>query len=148
MSHALAVVLSYVNKVDSSSVSPLQHIVKFSSLPDHFALRQAEEPLPASAYNVHLYFHPSLCVHQMSIGCRYSIFPGWQERLLEFVSSHLCSWEIDVLAMTAGGPMCEVCKESQARYKCPGCQMRTCSLQCSKGHKSISGILFTPEVKP
>ncbi|KAI9504537.1 hypothetical protein BX070DRAFT_222347 [Coemansia spiralis] len=34
---------------------------------------------------------------------------------------------------------CEICEESLAKYRCPGCLARTCSLQCSKRHKSNTG---------
>ena len=30
---------------------------------------------------------------------------------------------------------CEVCTESLARYKCPGCLVQTCSVPCVKKHK-------------
>ncbi|KAJ1726445.1 Box C/D snoRNA accumulation [Coemansia biformis] len=30
---------------------------------------------------------------------------------------------------------CGLCGESRAKYKCPGCLVRTCSLACSRGHK-------------
>jgi hypothetical protein len=34
---------------------------------------------------------------------------------------------------------CELCKAEKAKYCCPGCSMRTCSLQCSKQHKALTG---------
>lgn len=37
------------------------------------------------------------------------------------------------------GTMCEVCGEFEAKYKCPRCFKRTCSLKCSKLHKTQSG---------
>ncbi len=30
---------------------------------------------------------------------------------------------------------CEMCQDAPAKYKCPGCGCRTCSLACSKAHK-------------
>ncbi|KAJ2531313.1 Box C/D snoRNA accumulation [Coemansia sp. RSA 1935] len=32
--------------------------------------------------------------------------------------------------------LCEQCQQIPAKYKCPGCLVRTCSLACSKTHKS------------
>ena len=34
---------------------------------------------------------------------------------------------------------CEICHESTAKYKCPGCLVQTCSLPCVKQHKANSG---------
>ena len=34
---------------------------------------------------------------------------------------------------------CTVCQEALWKYKCPGCEARTCSLACSKQHKSTDG---------
>ena len=34
---------------------------------------------------------------------------------------------------------CTVCQEAQWKYKCPGCEARTCSLACSKQHKTADG---------
>eukprot|EP00750_Incisomonas_marina_P010234 INCI16255.11.p2 GENE.INCI16255.11~~INCI16255.11.p2 ORF type:complete len:195 (+),score=35.97 INCI16255.11:344-928(+) len=34
---------------------------------------------------------------------------------------------------------CAVCLQKEAKYRCPGCQMRTCSLACSKQHKVDTG---------
>lgn len=34
---------------------------------------------------------------------------------------------------------CEICGLSDARYRCPGCHMQTCSVSCVKQHKQISG---------
>lgn len=31
---------------------------------------------------------------------------------------------------------CEMCMKDDARYKCPACSARTCSLECVRGHKS------------
>lgn len=31
---------------------------------------------------------------------------------------------------------CDVCTEPEAKYKCPGCTVSTCSLACSKEHKA------------
>jgi hypothetical protein len=30
-------------------------------------------------------------------------------------------------------PQCEVCLQQPPKYTCPGCQKRTCSLDCVKG---------------
>ena len=34
---------------------------------------------------------------------------------------------------------CTVCQEAQWKYKCPGCEARTCSLACFKQHKNADG---------
>jgi hypothetical protein len=34
---------------------------------------------------------------------------------------------------------CEICSEQPAKYRCPGCEIRSCSLDCSKKHKEESG---------
>ncbi|KAJ2742388.1 Box C/D snoRNA accumulation [Coemansia sp. BCRC 34301] len=34
---------------------------------------------------------------------------------------------------------CEQCNDHDAKYKCPGCLVRTCSLACSRQHKASSG---------
>ena len=34
---------------------------------------------------------------------------------------------------------CEVCHEQAAKYTCPGCSMRSCSLDCVKNHKGTTG---------
>lgn len=34
---------------------------------------------------------------------------------------------------------CEICEEHPAKYKCPGCGKRTCSLPCVKAHKNDDG---------
>ncbi|KAJ9517907.1 hypothetical protein QJQ45_004161 [Haematococcus lacustris] len=40
----------------------------------------------------------------------------------------------------ARGPVaCGVCGEAAAKYCCPGCRQRTCSLACSRAHKAASG---------
>lgn len=31
--------------------------------------------------------------------------------------------------------LCEECKEKPSKYKCPGCSVRSCSLDCVKAHK-------------
>ncbi len=41
----------------------------------------------------------------------------------------------------AGGKLCEECSDAAARYCCPGCGVRTCSLPCSKAHKEASGAV-------
>ncbi|KAA6399475.1 MAG: hypothetical protein EZS28_005003 [Streblomastix strix] len=35
--------------------------------------------------------------------------------------------------------ICEVCNISVAKYKCPACNKRTCSVACVKGHKIKDG---------
>ncbi|XP_015868093.3 uncharacterized protein LOC107405507 [Ziziphus jujuba] len=34
---------------------------------------------------------------------------------------------------------CEECKSNPSKYKCPGCSIRSCSLQCVKAHKQRTG---------
>lgn len=36
-------------------------------------------------------------------------------------------------------PMCQICLLAPSKYKCPGCDMRTCSLSCVKAHKEPKG---------
>lgn len=50
--------------------------------------------------------------------------------------------------------LCDSCKALPARYNCPGCSIRTCSLQCSKTHKLDTGcsgkrnpVTFIPRSK-
>lgn len=31
---------------------------------------------------------------------------------------------------------CEMCEKAEAKYRCPGCLIRTCSLSCVQKHKS------------
>ncbi|XP_052170828.1 uncharacterized protein LOC127787030 [Diospyros lotus] len=38
-------------------------------------------------------------------------------------------------------PVCEECKSNPSKYKCPGCSVRSCSLQCVKGHKRRTGCM-------
>ena len=33
------------------------------------------------------------------------------------------------------GLLCEVCKKNPFKYRCPACNMKTCSLTCVNGHK-------------
>ncbi|XP_005092802.1 box C/D snoRNA protein 1 [Aplysia californica] len=33
-------------------------------------------------------------------------------------------------------PTCEICMEEESKYTCPGCTMKTCSLQCVQAHKT------------
>ena len=33
---------------------------------------------------------------------------------------------------------CLICKHCKAKYKCPACEARTCSLVCCKKHKAKS----------
>ena len=44
---------------------------------------------------------------------------------------------------------CEVCHESLCKYRCPACNKRTCSLECSKKHKvedNCTGKAYDPSV--
>lgn len=36
-------------------------------------------------------------------------------------------------------PACAQCGEGAARYRCPRCSIRTCSLECVRGHKKDTG---------
>lgn len=36
---------------------------------------------------------------------------------------------------------CEICKDKSAKYCCPGCEMKTCSLPCVKKHKEDTNCL-------
>ena len=44
--------------------------------------------------------------------------------------------------MTALGKLgsCEICSSKAAIYKCPKCEMVTCSLECSKRHKRLKNF--------
>lgn len=47
------------------------------------------------------------------------------------------------------GGVCEVCGDSEFKYKCPRCLKKSCSLACSKKHKVIddcSGVAHDPSV--
>ncbi|RYH17776.1 hypothetical protein EON65_28195 [archaeon] len=33
-------------------------------------------------------------------------------------------------------PLCEICKITERKYKCPRCEMSTCSLECCRQHKT------------
>ncbi|CAI0421048.1 unnamed protein product [Linum tenue] len=44
--------------------------------------------------------------------------------------------------------LCVECKEKAAKYKCPGCSLRTCSLPCVKSHKHRTGCSGKREVAP
>lgn len=33
--------------------------------------------------------------------------------------------------------MCEICHNVLARYTCPKCQLKTCSLGCTRRHKEV-----------
>lgn len=35
--------------------------------------------------------------------------------------------------------LCEECKSSPSKYKCPGCSIQSCSLPCVKSHKERTG---------
>ena len=34
-----------------------------------------------------------------------------------------------------GKSRCELCVEKEWKYRCPKCEIKTCSLECSKKHK-------------
>lgn len=34
---------------------------------------------------------------------------------------------------TGTGALCQVCKEKVPKYTCPGCERKTCSLECVQG---------------
>jgi hypothetical protein len=34
---------------------------------------------------------------------------------------------------TGTGALCQVCKEKASKYTCPGCERKTCSLECVQG---------------
>ncbi|GLI60428.1 hypothetical protein VaNZ11_002581 [Volvox africanus] len=36
-------------------------------------------------------------------------------------------------------PLCEHCGAAPSKYRCPGCQRRSCSLECVRAHKASSG---------
>ncbi|KAJ2001625.1 Box C/D snoRNA accumulation [Coemansia sp. RSA 2322] len=42
-------------------------------------------------------------------------------------------------AVRPAADKCEQCSTQDAKYKCPGCLVRTCSLACSKQHKAGTG---------
>lgn len=35
--------------------------------------------------------------------------------------------------------VCEMCYKIQSKYKCPGCSLKTCSLECCRAHKEKTG---------
>jgi hypothetical protein len=39
-----------------------------------------------------------------------------------------------------GQQQCQVCSAAEARYTCPRCQKRTCSLQCVKGAPPLPSV--------
>eukprot|EP00884_Botryococcus_braunii_P017446 jgi/Botrbrau1/4385/Bobra.105_2s0031.1 len=41
--------------------------------------------------------------------------------------------------------LCSVCAKNEAKYKCPGCASRTCSLECCRTHKQHEGCLGTKQ---
>ncbi|KAJ1910898.1 Box C/D snoRNA accumulation [Mycoemilia scoparia] len=46
----------------------------------------------------------------------------------------------DTPASAAGSKrICQQCQETQFKYKCPACEIRTCSLQCANAHKEATG---------
>ncbi|KAG0703716.1 Zinc finger HIT domain-containing protein 3 [Chionoecetes opilio] len=38
--------------------------------------------------------------------------------------------------MSSGGRQCEVCRGAAAKYKCPTCRLKYCSVRCYKSHQS------------
>jgi hypothetical protein len=40
---------------------------------------------------------------------------------------------------SVGQVLCEICQQQPAKYRCPGCEQRSCSLACTREHKSTSG---------
>eukprot|EP00913_Durusdinium_trenchii_P018487 g17369.t1 len=36
-------------------------------------------------------------------------------------------------------PLCQVCQQLESRYRCPACEIRSCSAACVQAHKSQSG---------
>ncbi|KAK7505143.1 hypothetical protein BaRGS_00003713 [Batillaria attramentaria] len=53
-------------------------------------------------------------------------------------ASH-CDSQSESKTTAAAVVKCEVCETGEARYRCPGCLVRTCSLPCVKEHKECSG---------
>ncbi|KAK9908481.1 hypothetical protein WJX75_008547 [Coccomyxa subellipsoidea] len=45
----------------------------------------------------------------------------------------------DRTARSPGDVQCEVCNTQPSKYRCPGCEARSCSLACSTEHKSATG---------
>ncbi|PGH19840.1 hypothetical protein AJ80_03757 [Polytolypa hystricis UAMH7299] len=41
--------------------------------------------------------------------------------------------------------LCQVCKSQPSKYKCPACQISSCSLACSQAHKSNCTLAPAPE---
>lgn len=52
-----------------------------------------------------------------------------------------CFWILCGLTFfcDAGDRLCSVCKEKKSKYRCPACQAASCSLECSKKHKELTG---------
>ena len=70
---------------------------------------------------------------------------SWRLLILGFLHRHKrvnLSCHIIIATLSTAGPavpVCEVCKEQPSKYKCPGCQCRTCSLTCVRQHKESAG---------
>ena len=47
--------------------------------------------------------------------------------------------EAEGVFVKAAPHACEVCRQQPAKYRCPGCHMRSCCLACSKQHKAATG---------
>lgn len=52
---------------------------------------------------------------------------------ISFIPLYVCVW------FFLSKSKCAICGLSDARYRCPGCHMQTCSVSCVKQHKQISG---------
>ncbi len=61
--------------------------------------------------------------------------------LLYTACPHSWSEDMSHKLIYFSGPraQCTVCQEADWKYKCPGCDARTCSLTCSKEHKANTG---------
>ncbi|GIL85384.1 hypothetical protein Vretimale_10669 [Volvox reticuliferus] len=42
-------------------------------------------------------------------------------------------------AQPPAAPLCEHCGAAPSKYRCPGCQRRSCSLECVRAHKASTG---------
>jgi len=50
----------------------------------------------------------------------------------------------DVEPMVKDVEVCGVCGDAEAKYKCPRCAKRTCSLKCVKAHKQADECRCLP----
>jgi hypothetical protein len=51
---------------------------------------------------------------------------------------------VDETPMVKDVEVCGVCGDAEAKYKCPRCAKRTCSLKCVKTHKQADDCRFLP----